>query len=60
MIYVFNKNKIVSYIVASCIVLFLFLFSTSMIPGQNVDLLKVSANTMNNNQSFNNIYQLEE
>lgn len=59
MIYVFNKNKIFSYIVASFIVVVLFLFSTSIIPSQNVDLLKVSANAMNN-QYTNNIYQLEE
>ena len=59
MIYVFNKNKILSYMVASFIVLILFIFSTSIIPNQNVDLLKVSANAINNN-FFNNIYELEE
>ena len=59
MIYVFNKNKIFSYVITSFIVLFLFLFSTSIIPNPNVDLLKVSANATNNQQT-NHIYQLEE
>ena len=54
MIYVFNKNKIISYIAASFIVLFLFLFSTSIIPNQDVDLLKVSANASNNILNNNN------
>lgn len=51
MIYIFNKNKIVSYMVASCIVMLLFVFSTSMMPNKDLDLLKVSAN-VNNNQSM--------
>lgn len=59
MIYVFNKNKIFSYIVASFIVLILFAFSTSIIPSQNVDLLKVSANVVNNN-TMNNINKIQE
>lgn len=59
MIYVFNKNKIFSYIVASFIVLILFAFSTSIIPSQNVDLLKVSANVINNN-TVNNINKIQE
>ncbi len=59
MIYVFNKNKIFSYIVASFIVLVLFAFSTSIIPNQNIDLLKVSANAINNN-TINNINKIQE
>ena len=55
MIYVLNKNKIFSYIVASFIVVMLFVFSTSVIPNQDVDLLKVSANAINNKQT-NNIF----
>ena len=58
MIYVFNKNKILSYVVASCIVLFLFAFSTSIIPNKDVELLKVSSNVINNN-SVNNINNIK-
>ena len=54
MIYIFNKNKIFSYIVASFIVLLLFAFSTSIIPNDDVQLLKVSANSVNNQISNNN------
>ena len=54
MIYIFNKNKIFSYIVASFIVLLLFAFSTSIIPNDDVQLVKVSANTVNNQISKNN------
>ena len=53
MIYVFNKNKILSYIVASFIVVILFVFSTSVVPKQDIDLLKVSANVTTNNTSNN-------
>ena len=58
MIYVFNKNKILSYIVASCIVLMLFGFSTSIIPNKDIELLKVSSNVINNN-TVNNINNIE-
>ncbi len=59
MIYVFNKNKILSYMVASFIVLVLFAFGASTVPNPDVELLKVSANTMNNN-TFNNIQNIKE
>lgn len=59
MIYVFNKNKILSYMVASFIVLVLFVFSTSMVPNQDVELLKVSANTMSNNV-INHVQNINE
>jgi len=49
MIYVLNKNKIVSYIVASVIVFGLFAFSTSIIPNKDIEILKVSSNAINNN-----------
>ena len=49
MIYVFNKNKILSYMVASVIVLMLFTFSTTIIPNKDIELVKVSANTSENN-----------
>ena len=48
MIYIFDKNKICSYIVASFIVLIFFVFSTSVIPNKDIELLKVSANVTNN------------
>ena len=54
MIYIFNKNKIFSYIVASFIVLALFAVSTSIIPNDDVKLVKVSSNYVENNSSNNN------
>ena len=48
MIYIFNKDKIVSYMVASFIVIILFAFSTSIIPDKDIELLKVSVNAVNN------------
>ena len=49
MIYVLNKNKILSYMVASFIVVMLFGFGSSIIPNSDVELVKVSANTIENN-----------
>lgn len=54
MIYVFNKNKIISYILASCFVLMLFAFKTDTIPNKDVELIKVSSNTVESN-SINNM-----
>ena len=48
MIYVFNKNKIVSYMVASVIVISLFVFSASTVPN-DIELIKVSSNVTSNN-----------
>ena len=49
MIYVLNKNKIVSYMVASFIVIGLFTFSSSAIPDRDIQIVKVSSNTIENN-----------
>ena len=56
MIYVFNKNKILSYVIASLIVIVLFVFSSSIIPDQDIELLKVSSNVITNNV-YNNIHK---
>lgn len=56
MIYVFNKNKIFSYLIASCFVLMLFTFHESIIPNRDVELIKVSSNvTEEKNYLVNNI-----
>ena len=57
MIYVFNKNKILSYILASCFVLMLFAFYDNIIPNRDVELIKVSSNVTENiiENNFNNI-----
>ena len=55
MIYVLNKNKIISYVVASFIVFGLFVFSTSVIPSRDIDLLKVSSNVFEYNTVSNNL-----
>jgi len=57
MIYVFNKNKIVSYILASCFVLMLFAFQYNIIPGKDVELIKVSSNVVEEN-NINNVNNL--
>lgn len=49
MIYVFNKNKIISYMVASFIVIALFTFSSSAIPNRDIQVVKVSSNIVENN-----------
>ena len=54
MIYVFNKNKMVSYMVAFFIVIALFTFSTTVIPDRNIQIIKVSTNAISNNV-INNI-----
>ena len=60
MIYIFNKNKIISYMVASFIVIALFTFSSSAIPNRDIQIVKVSSNvtengTVNNvNNTINN------
>ena len=57
MIYVFNKNKMISYMVASFIVLMLFTFSTSLTTDKDVRLMEISANSVNEktSNSFNKI-----
>ena len=54
MLYVFNKNKILSYMVASFIVIGLFTFSTTAIPNRDIQIVKVSTNVVENN-TVNNI-----
>ena len=54
MIYVLNKNKIISYMVASFIVIGLFTFSSSAIPNRDIQIVKVSSNVVENN-TINNI-----
>lgn len=49
MIYVFNKNKIFSYVVASFIVIGLFTFSSSIIPDKDIQIVKISSNVVQNN-----------
>ena len=49
MIYVFNKNKIFSYLIATFFVLVLFVFHDDIIPNKEVELVKVSSNLVENN-----------
>ena len=53
MIYVFNKNKINSYILASCFVLTLFIFYDNITPNRDVELIKVSSNVVKNSDTNN-------
>ena len=58
MLFVFNKNKIISYFVATSVVAILFLFSVSIIPNDDVKMIQVSSNISENNIE-NNINQIE-
>ena len=53
MIYVFNKNKIFSYVIASFIVIGLFTFSSSVIPDKDIQIVKISSNIVQNNNASN-------
>ena len=59
MLFVFNKKKIISYIIATSIVIVLFVFSVSAIPNSDVEFMQVSSNITNsieNENNGNNIY----
>ena len=55
MLFVFNKNKIISYLVATSIVIVLFVFSVSVIPNSDTKIVQVSSNSIENNKDGNNI-----
>lgn len=55
MIYVLNKNKIYSYVVATFIVLGIFAFGVGLTSNEDVKLLKVSSNSINNEIKGNDI-----
>ena len=48
MIYVFNKSKILSYVIACSFVLMLFTFHDSIVQNKDVELIKVSSNVLEN------------
>ena len=47
MLFVLNKNKIISYVVATSIVVILFIFSVSIIPNSDTKIVQVSSNVTN-------------
>ena len=58
MLFVFNKNKIISYTIAASVVAILFIFSVSLIPNPDTQLIQVSTNVtnkINNNIQNNNV-----
>ena len=58
MLFVFNKNKIISYTIAASVVAILFIFSVSLIPNLDTQLIQVSTNVtnkINNNIQNNNV-----
>lgn len=54
MLFVFSKNKIISYTIAASVVVILFISSVSIIPNSDARLIQVSSN-VTNNISNNNI-----
>ncbi len=62
MLFVFHKNKIISYTIAASIVIVLFLFSISFMPNSNIQLIQVSSNVINaveNNEIQNNNLKID-
>ena len=56
MIYVFNKNKIFSCVLACAFVLMLFTFHDNLIHNNDVELVKVSSNVITSNEdNINNV-----
>ena len=58
MLFVFNKNNIISYTIAASVVAILFIFSVSLIPNPDTQLIQVSTNVtnkINNNIQNNNV-----
>ncbi len=53
MLFVFNKNKITSYVIATSIVMILFLVSISFIPNTDAKLVQISSNIVNNVENNN-------
>ena len=58
MIYILNKNKLLSYVVASFIIIGLFAFSSSIVPNKDVEMIKVSSNVINEYKE-NNVVNME-
>ena len=54
MLFVLNRNKIISYTIATSVVAILFIFSIFLIPNSDIQLIQVSSN-ITNNISNNNI-----
>ena len=53
MLFVFNKDKIISYTVATSIVIVLFMFSMSLIPNSDTKFVQVSTNISNSIENEN-------
>ncbi len=53
MLFVFNKNKMISYVVATSIVIMLFMFSVSLIPSSDTKIVQVSSNLTNSIENKN-------
>ena len=54
MIYILNKNKKYTYVIATFIVIGIFAFGVGLTPKEDVKLLKVSSNSINNEKNVNN------
>jgi len=60
MIYVFNKNKILSYIIACSFVLMLFTFKDDIRQNEDVQIVKVSTNAINSINNINDVDNINE
>ena len=55
MLFVFNKDKIISCTIAASIVIILFIFSMSLIPKSDTELVPISSNLTNSIENKNNV-----
>lgn len=55
MLFVFNKNKIISYTIAASVVVVLFLFSVAIVNTPDAKLIQVSSNITNTTDQNNEI-----
>ena len=53
MLFVFNKDKLVSYGISVFIIAIIFIFSTSLIPKTDTKIIQVSSNITNSIQNEN-------
>ena len=53
MLFVFNKDKLISYSISAFIIAIIFMFSTSLVPKSDTQLIQVSSNVANSIKNGN-------
>ena len=60
MLFVFNKNKIISYAIAASVVVVLFLFSTLLMPQSEIELVPASTETTNELKNATDLNHMQQ